>query len=106
MSICATRFFDVERFPDYTFVSRIIEPRGYHRGSLSRDRRSHGACGHATGDARCRGLPARRGIAASSPPYHRHDLLNRRDFGLAWGNPMIKVADEARVTVELDVVPL
>jgi hypothetical protein len=31
--------------------------------------------------------------------------LNRRDFGLAWGNPLIRVADDIRVALDIQATP-
>ncbi len=101
-----TDFFDVAQHPTITFVSRTVEPVDAAAGRY-----------RATGDLTIRTVTRSVTLDVQVTPPGAHSgqgpahiaattVLNRHDLGLTWGNPVMKVADEARVTVELDVVPL
>lgn len=98
-------FFDIVQHPKITFVSRTVEPVDADAGRY-----------RATGDLTVRTITRSVTLDVQVAPPDAHSgqqpahitattVLNRHDFGLSWGNPMIKVADEARVTVELAVAP-
>ncbi len=98
-------FFDVEQHPAITFVSRTVEPVDAAAGRY-----------RATGDLTIRTVTHSVTLDVQVTPPDAHSgqgsahiiattVLNRHDLGLTLTNPVMKVADEARVTVELDVVP-
>ena len=98
-------FFDVEQHPAITFVSRTIEPIDAAAGRY-----------RATGDLTVRTVTRPVTLEVQVTPPNAHSgkgpahitattTLNRRDLGLTLTNPIMKAADEAQVTVELDVVP-
>jgi len=98
-------FFDVAQHPTMTFRSRSVEPVDVAAGRY-----------RATGDLTIRTVtrPVTLDVQISPPDAHGGQqtahitattVLNRHDLGLTLTNPILKAADEARVTVELDVVP-
>jgi polyisoprenoid-binding protein YceI len=95
-------FFDAERHPTLMFTSRRI---------ITLDR----AAGHyqVTGDLTIRGVTREVQLAAyyraaePGTPAPRIELsgsLNRRDFGLDWNSPLIKIADAVTVTLDVQAV--
>ncbi len=98
-------FFDVEQHPAITFVSRTVEPVDAATGRY-----------RATGDLTIRTVTRAVTLDVQVTPPNAPSgqgpahitattVLNRHDLGLTLTNPIMKAADEATVTVELDVVP-
>jgi polyisoprenoid-binding protein YceI len=98
-------FFDVARYPRLTFASRAVEAvdddAGHYRvtGALTiRDvRREVTLDLHYT--------PPRGRARLQIAYFTGTTVLNRRDFGLSWNSRTIKVEDEARVTLALELLP-
>lgn len=97
-------FFDVARYPTVRFESRRIDAvdaasGGYRvTGNLTiRD---------ITREVQleARYLPPGNGTGSSRLTITLAASLNRHDFGLSWGNPFIKIADDLRVTIEVQAV--
>lgn len=97
-------FFDVEHYPTMHFESRRLEPVDTSSGLY-----------RVTGDLTIRNISREVQVDARySRPTQRADSpritlalstsLNRRDFGLSWSNPLIKVADSLTVAIELQAV--
>ena len=95
-------FFDVEQHPTLTFRSRRIEPIDPSTGHY-----------RVVGDLTVRGvtrgvvLDARYAAAQGSGREQRMTLtltapLNRRDFGITWTSPVIKVWDELVITLTIE----
>jgi polyisoprenoid-binding protein YceI len=90
-------FFDSSRFPTITFVSRWCD-----------------AADTATGRSRATGyltvrdvtreieLEVECDLSRQSVRLTTTTLLNRRDFGMTWGNAMFWIADEVRVHVSVE----
>lgn len=98
-------FFDVAQHPTMSFHSRSVESVDVATGRY-----------RATGDLTIRTITRSVTLDVQVSPPQAHSgqqaahitattVLNRRDLGLTLTNPVMKAADEAHVTVELDVVP-
>jgi len=88
-------FFDVERYPEITFVSTKIVPTGYEtyevdgnftiRGVSNSEKLILTVSGKGTGSAEIKGKM----------------VFNRKDYGMNKGIPFIKIADHVDVTFHL-----
>lgn len=100
----APAWFDAEQSPTIAFQSRAVEP-------------VDAAAGHyrITGDLTVRGITRSVDLDTRIDPAQTPEAgrlhftatttLNRRDFGLDWDSPFIKVFDEVVVTLEIAAVP-
>lgn len=99
-------FFDVERYPEMTFVSRRVRDDGDHyvvEGDLS----LHGVTRPVTLDLEPEGVGVdpwgnvRAGFSAST-------VINRKDFGLDWNVALetggVLVGDKVNVSLEIEAV--
>lgn len=98
-------FFEVEKFPTITFKSRKVEAAGAGRARVIGDLTMKGVTKEVVLDvegptpAFNTGRGIKRGATAST-------RLNRRDFGLVWGNIIegtAVVGDEIQVTIDLEL---
>ena len=97
-------FFDVARYPTLRFASRRIQAIDAASGQY-----------RVTGDLTIRDItrevqflarytPA---VQPGDPPRMTLALtgsLNRHDFGLSWSNPLIKIADDLDVAIEVQAL--
>jgi polyisoprenoid-binding protein YceI len=97
-------FFDAERYPTMRFTSRRIEAIDAQSGQY-----------RVTGDLTIRDVtrevqlqacytPPGSGVGAPRIALTLTASLNRRDFGLTWSKPIIKIADELNVSIEVQAV--
>lgn len=97
-------FFDAERYPTMRFTSRRIEAIDAQSGQY-----------RVTGDLTIRDVtrevqlqawytPAEDGARVPRIALTLTASLNRRDFGLNWSKPIIKIADELNVSIEVQAV--
>lgn len=97
-------FFDAERFPTIAFQSRAVTPidapRGHYR--IAGDLTVRGVTRRVDLDTH---LDAAQASAAGRLRFTATTNLDRRDFGLVWDSPFIKVFDAVAVTLEIDAVP-
>lgn len=100
-------FFDIEKFPTMTFKSKKVESAGAGRLRVTGDFTLHGVTKEIVLDvegptppfAMPQGRGIKRGASASTK-------INRRDFGLVWGNVVESVAvvgDEISITIDLEL---
>jgi polyisoprenoid-binding protein YceI len=98
-------FFDVEKFPAMTFKSKKVERAGAGRLRVTGDFTLHGVTKEIVLDVEGptppfnMGRGIKRGASASTK-------VNRRDFGLVWGNLVEGVAvvgDEVSITIDLEL---
>jgi polyisoprenoid-binding protein YceI len=75
-SLTSADFFDVRRFPTWTFVSTKITPRGAGAFGMDGTLTVHGVSAPEHLDVTVRGDPA-------NPTYHAVGKLARRDFKMA-----------------------
>ena len=101
-------FFDVEKFPKITFVSKKVEPQGGDEYRLTGDLTIHGVTKEVTMDVegphpevRDPWGSVRTGASASAK-------LNRKDFGLVWNAALetggVVVGDEVTLTLEVEMI--
>ncbi len=101
------KFFDVEKFPTITFVSKRVVPQGQGKFQLVGDMTMHGVTKEVTFSVEGP-MPAVKdakgnlhsGASASTK-------INRKDFGLTWSGPLegggVTVGDEVELTVEIEM---
>jgi polyisoprenoid-binding protein YceI len=97
-------FFDVEKYPTLTFVSRSVTPAGGNRYDVHGDLAIHGVTQQVV-------LPASY-LGAATDPWGNTKLvfeaelpLNRKDFGLTWNAALetggFLVGDEVKVSLSI-----
>jgi len=95
-------FLDVERYPSLTFRSRRIDPidraTGHYR--VVGDLTVHGVTREVALDTRYE--PARAGARARRIKLTLTAPLDRRDFGLAWDRPYLRISHGFTVTLEIE----
>ncbi len=94
-------FFDTTRFPLITFTSRWCDAADAATGRYR-------AIGYLTIrditrevelEVEC--TPSQAGVSITATT-----VLNRRDFGMTWGNSLLWIADEVRVQVSIEAVAM
>ena len=102
-------FFDAERFPVITFVSRRIEPdaKDSSRFRLVGDLTLHGV----TREIELEGTAEGRGRdpwGADRAGFSLRGRLNRRDFGLTWNQALetggVLVGDDVAISIETELI--
>jgi polyisoprenoid-binding protein YceI/rhodanese-related sulfurtransferase len=102
----SAELFDVERYPEATFVSTSIEWSGAG-GTVHGDLTIHGITRQVVFDVSFEGH-ARDPWGADRAIFSAHTQLNREDFGISWNMPVetggLLVSKEISVDVELEAV--
>ncbi len=100
-------FFDVAQFPELTFKSRTVQPRGNGEFTVTGDLSVRGVTREVVLDVAESG----RGTdpwANTRVAFNATTTLDRRDFGLTWNQALeaggILVGHEVRVTLEIQAV--
>ena len=98
-------FFDVERYPHQTFVSRRIETidRATGRYCVVGALTVRGVIREVTLDATY--VPAREVATGAGPRQITLTLtggLHRRDFGMVWNNPLVTIPDDLTVRLQIE----
>jgi polyisoprenoid-binding protein YceI len=93
-SLESADFFDAQRFPQWTFTSARIVPRGNDTFEMDGDLTIHGVTQRER-------VTATIGGTASDPVYHATAQLNRHAFGMA--TTRLDPAIGATVDVTLDI---
>lgn len=98
-------FFDVAHYPTLTFRSRGVETvdRAAGRYRVTGDLTVHGVTRQVALEAHY--LPALGEGAARRLKLTLTAALNRRDFGLIWNRPYLKVGNELTVRLEVEATP-
>lgn len=98
-------FLDVERYPALTFRSHRVETvdraAGHYR--VMGDLTVHGVAREVALDTHY--LPALGDGPARRLKLTLATALNRRDFGLVWNRPYLKVGDELTIRLEIEAAP-
>jgi len=101
------KFFDVEKYPTITFVSKRVVSQGQGKFQLVGDMTMHGVTKEVTFAVEGP-MPAVKdakgnlhsGASATAK-------INRKDFGLTWSGPLegggVTVGDEVELTVEIEM---
>jgi polyisoprenoid-binding protein YceI len=94
-------FFDTERFPIITFTSRWCDAADAATGRYR-------AIGYLTIRDVTREVELEVECEPSRPAVRitATGVLNRRDFGMTWGNSLLWIADEVRVQVTIQAVSM
>lgn len=95
------QFFDVERFPTITFTSRWCDTADAATGRFR-------AIGYLTIRGITREVELEVECNPSQPVFRisTATVLNRRDFGITWGNSLLWIADDVRISVCIEAVPM
>jgi polyisoprenoid-binding protein YceI len=93
------QFFDVERFPVITFTSRWCDAANVATGRYR-------AVGSLTIRDVTREVELEVECEAAQRAVHltATTVLNRRDFGMTWGNALLWIADEVRIRVGVEAI--
>lgn len=99
-------FFDVEQYPTLTFTSTHIAPidRATGRYRVVGDLTVRGVTRDVALDARY--TPAQGGWPTRRIALTLTGALNRRDFGMAWNNPLIAIPDDLTVALRIEATAL
>jgi polyisoprenoid-binding protein YceI len=101
-------FFDVQKFPTITFVSKRVVPQSNGKFQLVGDMTMHGVTKEVTWQVEGP-LPAvkdaKGGLHSGATATTR---INRKDFGLMWNRALegggVTVADDVDLTVEVELL--
>lgn len=104
----SSKFFDVEKYPTITFVSKRVVPQGQGKFQLAGDMTMHGVTKEVTFSVEGP-MPA---VKDAKGNLHSGasatTKINRKDFGLTWSGPLegggVTVGDEVELTVEIEMV--
>jgi len=101
-------FFDVEKFPTITFVSKRVVPQSSGKFQLVGDMTMHGVTKEVTFQVEGP-LPAVKDAkGALHSGASATTRINRKDFGLMWNRALegggLTVADEVDLTVEVELI--
>jgi polyisoprenoid-binding protein YceI len=98
-------FFDVERYPHLTFVSRRIE-------TIDRATGRYRVVGDLTIRSVTREVALDATYAPATSAWSRRIALtltgglNRRDFGMVWNNPLVTIPDDLIVRLQIEATPV
>jgi polyisoprenoid-binding protein YceI len=101
------KFFDVEKYPTITFVSKRVVPQGQGKFQLVGDMTMHGVTKEVTFSVEGP-MPA---VKDAKGNLHSGasatTKINRKDFGLTWSGPLegggVTVGDDVDLTVEIEM---
>ena len=105
--LLSSEFFDADKFPEIVFKSRMVKQTGENSGDITGDLTMHGVT---------KPIILHVKLAASqsgdSVPAHTHwivtaDPINRKDFGLSFGNAAESVSgisNKVTATIEIEAV--
>jgi polyisoprenoid-binding protein YceI len=100
-------FFDAERYPQMTFVTKRIESKGGNEYRLTGDLTIRGTTKEVTLDGEVNG-PVKDPYGNERIGLTGEGKINRKDFGLNW-NAMLEaggavVADEVKLEIDVELV--
>jgi polyisoprenoid-binding protein YceI len=100
-------FFDVERYPELTYVSRQVERSGGDSYRVVGDLTIRGVTREVVLDAAYQGQ-GQDPWGGSRMAFHATGRLDRREFGLTWNQALetggILVGDEIRLTIDVELI--
>lgn len=101
-------FFEVEAHPTMTFVSSGVQPTGPNTFRLTGNLTMKGVTRPVTLDATAAG-PIVDPRAGSRVGFHAEGEIDRRDFGVTWGNDLPSgvpgVANVVRIVLDAEATP-
>ena len=100
-------FFDVEKYPNLTFVSKRVEQNGTNEGSLVGDLTVHGVTKEVVLAVEYAGI-AKSPWGTESAGFSATTTISRADFGLTWNQALetggILVGDKIKIEIELEII--
>lgn len=101
------KFFDVEKFPTITFVSKRVVSQGQGKFQLVGDMTMHGVTKEVTFAVEGPMPAVKDGKGNLHSGATATAKINRKDFGLTWSGPLegggVTVSDEVELTVEIEM---
>jgi polyisoprenoid-binding protein YceI len=101
-------FFDVEKFPAITFISKKIERTGEGRLKLVGDLTMHGVTKEVTLDVEDLTPAVKDPGGNLRVGAHATTRINRKDFGLLWEKVLeaggVLVGEEVAITIDVELV--
>jgi polyisoprenoid-binding protein YceI len=101
------KFFDVEKYPTITFVSKRVIPQGQGKFQLVGDMTMHGVTKEVTFAVEGPMPAVKDGRGNLHSGASATAKINRKDFGLTWNGPLegggVTVSDEVEMTVEIEM---
>jgi polyisoprenoid-binding protein YceI len=104
----SAKFFDVEKYPTITFVSKRVVPQGQGKFELVGDMTMHGVTKEVTFQVEGPMPPVKDGKGNLHSGATATAKINRKDFGLTWSGGALEgggvtVGDEVELTVEIEM---
>lgn len=104
----SSKFFDVEKYPTITFVSKRVVSQGQGKFQLVGDMSMHGVTKEVTFAVEGPMPAVKDGKGNLHSGATATAKINRKDFGLTWSGPLegggVTVGDEVELTVEIEMV--
>jgi len=104
----SAKFFDVEKYPTITFVSKRVIPQGQGKFQLVGDMSMHGVTKEVTFAVEGPMPPVKDAKGNLHSGATATAKINRKDFGLTWSGPLegggVTVSDEVELTVEIEMI--
>jgi len=101
------KFFDVEKYPTITFVSKRVIQQGQGKFQLVGDMTMHGVTKEVTFSVEGPMPAVKDGKGNLHSGASASAKINRKDFGLTWSGPLegggVTVGDEVELTVEIEM---
>lgn len=98
-------FFDVEKFPTITFVSKRIEPGAEGHYKVIGDLTMHGVTKEVVLDASGSTTPIQDAFGNTKLGGTVTTKLNRQDFGISYGGPGgVMIGNEVDVTIDIELI--
>lgn len=100
-------FFDVEKFPTITFVSKKVVPESEGKFKLVGDMTMHGVTKEVTFEVAGPEKPIKDGKGTLHSGATATAKIDRKNFGLVWNRAIegggVTVSDEVNLTVEVEL---
>jgi len=104
----SAKFFDVEKYPTITFVSKRVIPQGQGKFQLVGDMSMHGVTKEVIFTVEGPMPPVKDAKGNLHSGATATAKINRKDFGLTWSGPLegggVTVSDEVELTVEIEMI--
>jgi polyisoprenoid-binding protein YceI len=101
-------FFDVEKYPTITFVSKKVEKVGEREGKLMGDLTIHGVTKEVVLDVEGPAPEVKDPWGNIKSGVSAATKIKRSDFGLVWNAPLeaggVLVGDEVHISLELELL--
>ena len=103
-------FFDIEKYPTITFVSKRVAPGSPGKFQLIGDMTIHGVTKEVTFNVEGPALPIKDPRGNLHSGATATTTVNRKDYGLTWNKTLdgggVMVGDDVAITVEVELVQI